>query len=171
AFDPTGAYDFLVGPTATNLPANNGSTLFEDHEIGDYDGVADIALINIQSDSGRFGGLRCANTSFFAASGSTGVSAPGVAFEGPFYVHNITAEDDANPTLVMGAIGTGGIGITGGDMLQPNGRAVAVGEAGFIEMRAGQDSHGRAQPVQVNAGTFDRGGVDVTATLVRPSAP
>src|SRR5690606_9809704 len=127
AFDPTGGYDLVLGPTETNLPANNGSPLFEGRTAEDYDGVADLALISIQSDSGTFGGLRCANASFFAVSGSTGVAAPGVAFAGPFYVHNIAAEDDAKPVLVTGAIGTGKIGITGGDMHQPNGRAVAVG--------------------------------------------
>ncbi len=166
AFDPTGAYDFLVGPTETNLPENNGSLLFAGREAGDYDGVADLALISIQSDSGTFGGLRCANASFFAVNGLTGISAPGVAFAGPVYVHNIAAEDEARPVLVTGSTASGRIGITGGDMLQPNGRAVAVGDTALIEMRAGANSHGVAQPVQANAAAYDRNGQDVTATIV-----
>lgn len=166
AFDPTGGYNLLLGPTEANLPANNGSPLFQGHPIADYDGVADLALINIQSSVGAFGGLRCANTEFFAASGLTGVQAPGVTFAGPVYVHNIAAEDDARPVLVTGSTASGRIGITGGDMLQPNARAVAVGDAGLIEMRAGANSHGVAQPAQANAGTYDRNGQDVTATIV-----
>jgi GH35 family endo-1,4-beta-xylanase len=134
----------------------------------DYDGVADLALLTIQSNKGTFGGVRCANAEFYDVSGSTGVSAPGVAFAGPFYVHNIAAQDNAVPMLVTGTIGTGGIGITGGDLHQPNGNYVEVGEAQAIEMRAGEDSHGRAQPTQANAAVFDRNGEDVTATIVLP---
>ena len=51
-------------------------------------------------------------------------------------------------------------------MLQPNGRAVAVGGGASIEMRAGTNSHGVAQPVQANAAAYDRNGQDVTATIV-----
>src|SRR5690606_15846447 len=85
-----------------NKPANNGSPLFKAGES--YDGVADVALINISSETGRFGGVRAANARFYAVAGYTGVFAPGVRFSGPVYAHDVNARDDATPVLVTGAI-------------------------------------------------------------------
>src|SRR5690606_34045086 len=68
-----------------------------------YDGVADLAYIAILSSNGKFGGLRCANASFFATKGLTGIYAPGVQFTGPVYVGDIDAFDDAESVLQLGS--------------------------------------------------------------------
>lgn len=131
-----------------------------------YDGVADIALLGIRSRNGRFGRVGCANTEFSGTAGPVGLHAPGVDFAGPVYLHNLAAADDADPTLVTGSIGTGSIGIAGGDMAQPNGRPVRVGAVAKIEMNSGETSHSIVQPAQLNRATYERDGVDVTAILV-----
>jgi hypothetical protein len=53
--------------------------------------VADIALIAIASANGKFGGLRTSNASYLAASGLTGIYAPGVAFTGQLVIGDINA--------------------------------------------------------------------------------
>lgn len=131
-----------------------------------YDGVADLALLNVTSTNGQFGGIRMANTEFFAARGLTGVNAPGVSVVTVTNVHNVDAHDDAAPVLLTGTIGAGRIGITGGAMKQNNQRAVLVGDAPAIHMLAGETSHRVAQPAQANQGVYERAGVNVTATLV-----
>lgn len=131
-----------------------------------YDGVADLASLNIASTDGRFGGIRMANTEFFATRGLAGVNAPGVAVSAVSNVHNVDARDDATPVLLTGTIGSGRIGITGGDMKQGNSRAIQVGDAQAIHMLAGETSHRVAQPARANQGVYHRNGVDVTATLV-----
>lgn len=131
-----------------------------------YDGVADLALLNVASSNGRFGGIRMANTEFFAARGLTGVNAPGVSIATVVNVHNIDAHDDATPVLFTGTIGAGRIGITGGAMKQTNQRAIQVGDAPAIHMLAGETSHKVPQPPQANQGVYERNGVNVTATLV-----
>src|SRR5690606_13595585 len=89
-------------------------TLFKDGV--DYDGIADIAYIAILSADGKFGGVRTANTNYFATKGTTGLYAPNVEFLGPVYIGNITAFDDAQPTLILGTAAD--VSITGGDLAQ-----------------------------------------------------
>lgn len=134
-----------------------------------YDGVADIAFISILSANGRFGGLRTGNASYFATRGFAGVYAPGVNFEGPVYVGDIAAFDDAVPVLVVGS--TSDARITGGDLAQDNGRAVQVGGLAQLHFTAGFTSHGTPQPVRPCAGLLEEDGGDVTARVVVNAAP
>lgn len=169
AFDPTGAYDFLAPVSAANDPARNGSPLFPGGTV--YDGVADVALVNVLSPTGQLGAIRCANAQFFATAGLTGINAPGIDVVGPVNVHDVMAADSAIPVLLTDAVGAttvpgGGIGITGGSMLQDNGRAVRVGHAWRVAMLAGVSSGNQPQPAQVNQAAYTHDGVPLTAYLV-----
>lgn len=169
AFDPTGTFDFTKPASETNNPALTGSPLFKSGT--NYDGIADIALINILSNNGQFGGVRCANAQFFAAAGLTGVNLPSVNVVGPVNLYDIAANDNATPVILTGTVGAvtvagGGVGITGGDMLQNNNSAVRVGDVQKIAMLAGVNSHNGALPAQTNRAVYTRNGVDVTSQLV-----
>ncbi len=131
-----------------------------------YDGVADIGLISIASTNGKFGGIRAANGSFFRTSGLTGISAPGVAFQGPVYVGDITADANATGVLVFGS--TTEVRITGGDLQQLNSRAIQVDGIIRLNFTAGAKSNGSALPVQANKGRLEQNGIDVTSQLVLP---
>lgn len=164
AFDPTGAYNIALGVSDTNDPAKNGSPLFQGHATTDYDGFADIAFIAIQSTNGRFGGVRTANTNYFATRGFTGVYAPGVKFEGPVWVHDINASAEATPVLVVGL--TNDARITGGSLAQDNHRAVQVSGISQLRFTAGSSSHGIRFEAQPNRGRLEEDDVDVTAKIV-----
>ena len=135
-----------------------------------YDGVADLGYIAILSTNGKFGGLRCANVSFFGSNGLTGVYAPAVEFTGPVYVGDIDAFDDAEPVLVMGSA-TGDTQINGGDLLQTNAAPVRVSAVTQLKFVAGATSHGTALPAQANQARLERDGVDVTQQLVVNPTP
>jgi hypothetical protein len=169
AFDPTGAYNFLVGPGATNDPARNGSPLFVGHENTDYNGFADIACVTIASTDGRFGGLRAADATFSATAGLTGVYAPGVQFDGPVYVHDIAAFADATPVLVLGSASD--VRVTGGSLYQDNGRAVVVDGIAQLNFTAGTSSQGTFIARQANLARLERHGLDVTVALVPDGIP
>lgn len=128
-----------------------------------YDGVAQIAYLAIASANGRFGGLRAANVQFYATRGLTGVYAPGVAFDGPVYVGEITAYDAAQPVLLVGSAGDARI--TGGNLRQDNGAAVRVSGMTQLRFTAGTDSHGRLQPAQANQAVLQQNGITVSAQL------
>lgn len=130
-----------------------------------YDGIADIAFVAIASRNGRFGGLRAANASFFATRGITGLYAPGVEFTGPIFVYNIAASDAATPAFITGAVADARV--TGGDLFQPNARAVQIDALIGIRFTEGTDSHSRPLPAQTYRATFQRNGVDVTADVIR----
>jgi cyclophilin family peptidyl-prolyl cis-trans isomerase len=164
AFDPTGAYNILIAPGATNVPANNGSSLFVGHAGTAYDGHAGIAYIAIASTDGQFGGLRAANVNFFATRGLTGVYAPNVSFSGPVYVGDITATDDATPVLLIGS--GGDVRVTGGDLLQTNGRALQVGGISQLKFTDGSSSHGTIITARNNQGVLEQNGVNVTSQIV-----
>jgi sugar lactone lactonase YvrE len=164
AFDPTGAYDLTKEISATNDPAKNGSPLFQGHAATDYDGFADIAFIAIQSTNGRFGGVRTANTSYFANRGFTGIYAPGVKFEGPVWVHDINASAEATPVLVVGS--TSDARITGGSLAQYNHRAVQVSGISQLRFTAGSSSHGTRFEAQPDQGRLEEDEVDVTTRIV-----
>lgn len=163
AFDPTGAYDITKAPGTGNDPALNGNPIFKSTET--YDGIADIGLISIASSNGKFGGIRVANASFFRATGLTGISAPGVALQGPTYFGDISADATATGTLVFGS--TTDVRVTGGDMLQLNNRAVQVDGITTITFTAGTKSGGQTLPAQTNRAVFQKNGVDVTTQIVR----
>jgi hypothetical protein len=165
AFDPTGNYNILQAPSATNVPANNGSALFAGHASTQYDGLADVALIAISSINGQFGGIRSANGSFFATKGLTGVYAPGVQFTGPMFIGDLNAVDPgATPVLQIG--GSPDTRITGGDLVQTNGKAVQVSGLTQLKMTAGGDSHGNALAAKTNQAQLEQNGVNVTTQVV-----
>lgn len=144
-----------------------------------YDGVADLARVVIVGEtnsSSAFGGLRLANVEFWATEGVTGIVATGVQFFGPVNLHNISAREQATPVLRTGAVAARAIDgavwentvlVAGGDMAQPNEKAIHLDAAAVVYFGAGTDSHGREQPAQPNRGVFQRNGADVTATVVR----
>ncbi|MEO5958315.1 MAG: immunoglobulin domain-containing protein [Opitutaceae bacterium] len=164
AFDPTGAYNILAAPSATNVAANNGSSLFAGQAATVYDGLADVALIAIASSNGQFGGIRSANASFFATKGLTGVYAPGVQFAGPMFISDLNATDTATPVLrIAGGPDTR---ITGGDLQQANGKAVQVSGLTQLKFTAGGDSHGNALAAKNNQAQLEQNGVNVTTQIV-----
>ncbi len=129
-----------------------------------YDGYADIAFVAIASANGKFGGLRTANASYFATKGLTGVYAPGVTFTGPVFVHDINASDAATPVLIIG--GGSDTRITGGDLLQANGKAVQVSGLTQLKFAAGASAQGVITAGQPNKGVLVQGSTDVTASVV-----
>jgi len=165
AFDPTGGYNILQGPSATNVPANNGSSLFVGHANTSYDGFANIAFVAIASTNGKFGGLRTSNATYWADQGITGVYAPGVEFTGPVFVGDINAKTNATPYLQIGQADVE-VRITGGDLLQDNSRPIQV--TGFTQLKfaAGSDSNGNILSPKTNRGVLMQNGTDVTAQLV-----
>ncbi|HWA87170.1 MAG TPA: carbohydrate binding domain-containing protein [Opitutus sp.] len=177
AFDPTGRYNLLAAPTTpggggANDPATNGSSLFTGHADTQYDGIADIAFIAISSANGKFGGVRTSNANYFASHGLTGLYAPGVTFEGPVFIGNITAFDDASPAIILGSASD--VRITGGTMAQPNSpapRPVQVAGITALRFTDGSDSAGKLLPAQQNRATYLQDGVDVTASIVVNPTP
>lgn len=171
AFDPTGAYDFLQPVSATNNPANNGSSLFTGHAGTAYDGVADIAFIAISSANGKFGGLRASDASCFATKGLTGIYAPGVAFSGPVYLSDINADaaGTATPVFIIGS--SSDTRITGGDLLQGNGQPVKVAGLTQLKFTAGVTSNNVTLPAKTNRAVLQQNGVDVTTQVVVNQAP
>jgi len=163
AFDPTGTYDILRPPGATNDPAHNGSPLFAGHDGTNYDGVADLAFIAIMSTDGKFGSVRTANASYHAIKGLTGIYAPAVGFTGPVYVGDINAFDAAFPVLLLGSAAT--TQINGGDLLQSNGQALKVSGITELKFVDGVTSQGVLLPAQTNQATLDQNGVNVTAQI------
>ncbi len=134
-----------------------------------YDGFADLAFIAITSTDGKFGGLRAANASFFAAKGYTGIYAPNIQFTGPVFVSDINASNEATPVLALGS-GTD-VRITGGDLLQTNDRAVQVSGIPQLKFTAGSNSHGTFFNAQSNRARLEQNGVDVTAQIVVNPTP
>lgn len=169
AFDPTGAYNILLLPGGANDPALNGSSLFAGHPLSSFadKGVADIAFIAISSTNGKFGGLRTANANYWATAGIAGVYAPGVTFSAAVNVGDIAAFDTATPMLLLGGTAVTPL-ITGGDLLQANGRAVQI--SGFTQIRFvdGSRSSGSILPAQTNQGHFEKNGAEVTGEVVVP---
>jgi len=136
-----------------------------------YDGIADIALINIASSTGQFGGVRIGNARFSASTGNVGLNAPGVNFTGPIVINDIDASGTASPKLVTGTVAglagfAGEIRVAGGDLKQTNNRAIEYGTAVAVRMAAGTNSHGVALPAQTNQGRLERNGQDVTASVI-----
>ena len=133
-----------------------------------YDGIADLAFIAISSRDGKFGGVHAANANFFASRGATGIYAPGVALTGPLYLGNITAFDAAKPMIRVGSAPD--VRITGGDLLQDNGRPVQVSGLTSVKFSDGTDSHGNLLPAKANRARLLDNGIDITARLVIASA-
>ncbi|MEO5960121.1 MAG: DUF1800 family protein, partial [Opitutaceae bacterium] len=127
------------------------------------------ASVAVVGGNGRFGGLRTANASYFATKGLTGLYAPGIQFNGPIFVGDIDAFDVATPVLMFGSVAD--LRITGGDLLQTNGRPVQVSGLTQPNFVNGSTSHGTIFPFQSNKAVLQQNGVDVTAQLVpKPNA-
>lgn len=169
AFDPTHAYDILLPPSETNVPANNGSPLFVGHENTDYNGTAQIAFIAIAGQT-DFGGVRTANVHYYARKGVTGLYAPRTSFFGPVYIGEITAFDDATPVIILGNAPTDAR-ITGGNLAQDNDKPVEVDGLTELKFTAGSDAEGRALPAQNNQAVLERNGEDVTSQIVLNPTP
>lgn len=170
AFDPTGGYNILLPPSATNDPANNGSPLFQGHSTTVYDGLANVAFVAISTTNGKFGGLRASDGSFFATTGLTGVYAPGVQFQGPVFIGDIDAAGSATPAIMIGS--SPDTRITGGDLKQDNGLPVKVSGLTQLKFTAGTNSGGATLPAQANQAVLMQGGVDVTnSVVVNSSSP
>ncbi|HVU22498.1 MAG TPA: immunoglobulin domain-containing protein [Opitutus sp.] len=165
AFDLTNHYNILLPPSETNVPANNGSPLFSGHAMTVYDGVADIAFIAIVSANGKFGGVRTADTRYSARAGLTGIYAPGVQFNGPIYLGEVSARGDATPVIRIGST-VAATAITGGSLFQANGRAVQVSGLTQLKFQAGSDSGGNLHPAQQNQARLEQDGEDVTSQIV-----
>ncbi|ACB73928.1 Ig-like domain-containing protein [Opitutus terrae] len=129
-----------------------------------YDGTADLAYLAIVSTSGRFGGVRTANANYVASSGFAGICAPGVQFEGPVFVGDLTASGSASPMLVLGA--GDDVRITGGDLWQANGKPVQVSGIAQLKFVDGTTSHGVLLSAQRDRSRLEEDGVDVTAQVV-----
>ncbi len=145
---------YSVGPlTAVN------QALFRTHV--EWDGVANIAALAIQSTDGKFGGLYAGNTNFIGTSGNTGIYAPDVTFTDRVAFSDITASDTATPVLLLG--GTTEVHVAGGDLLQLNDKPVQVSGFTSLIMDAGVSSHGAVTGAQTIKGHLEEDGVDVTA--------
>jgi len=164
AFDPTGAYNFVLPVSSTNNPANTGSPLFQGKSGTVYDGVADIGLISITSTNGKFGSVRTANASYFDVAGQTGIYAPGVQFTGSVFVGDINASTAATPVLLLGSASD--TRITGGDLQQTNGQAVSVSGITQLKFVDGTTSQNVLLPAQTNKAVLKQNGVDVTTLIV-----
>jgi len=169
AFDPTGAFNILLPISATNNPANNGSSLFQGHSATTYDGFAGLAFIAISSTNGKFGGVRASNGSLYATNGLTGVNAPGVQFQGPVFIGNINAFATATPVIIIGS--SPDTRITGGDLSQPNGQPVKVSGITQLKFTAGSDSAGNLLTAKVDRAVLQQSGADVTAQIVVNPSP
>ncbi|MFO1449691.1 MAG: ExeM/NucH family extracellular endonuclease [Opitutaceae bacterium] len=134
-----------------------------------YDGLADLAFLAVAGTNGRFGGVRTSNASYFTAAGPTGLYAPGVEFTGPAFVGDIAAFDDATGMLVLG-VGPD-VRVAGGNLEQPNGRAVQVKGVAQLKFVAGTTSHGTLLPAQANQARLETDGVDVTSQIVVNPVP
>lgn len=131
-----------------------------------YDGIADIALLGIASQTGQTGGIFLGNAHCFGAGGIVGVFAGGVDSWSVVRIGNVCAFDRAIPVLVFGRADE--VQITGGDLKQENARAVEIGGVGRVRFSAGATSDGVTLGLQVNQARLVSSGVDVTAAVVTP---
>ncbi len=156
ADETTNVSVFSVGRlTATN------QAIFRDTPT---QGVAGLGFVAISSTNGKFGGVWTANATYFQSRGPTGIYAPGVQFTGPVYLNDIVAGSDAQPMLLFGSAAD--VRVTGGDMQQPNIRAIQVSGITQLRFTAGTTSNGTPLPAQANQGVFEENGGDVTARII-----
>jgi uncharacterized protein (DUF1800 family) len=128
-----------------------------------YDGLADVARVAILSTDGKFGGIRTANTSYFASQGLTGIYAPGVAVSGPVYLGDIDAFATATPAIVLGS--TSDARVTGGNLQQTNSQPVTVSGLTVLNFVAGTKSNGVTLTAQTVQGQLTQNGVNVTSQI------
>ncbi len=132
----------------------------------DYDGVADVAFLEVIDSSG-IGGIQCANTRFSDSKGKVGIDAASVPIATQILVGDIDAIDEADPFLLFGGgsfftpSANPGMRITGGDLTQSNGKSIIVAsggseKGGFSTLIAQNNfkSDGTPQPTQAINATF-----------------
>jgi hypothetical protein len=117
-----------------------------------YDGVADIKAIGLQSVDGRFGGIRAADTEFWGTKGWVGINATRVKIVGPVRLMNLSARDAAEPMLRMDDGAT--VEIAGGDLQQENEKPVHLDGQIQVTPISGATSAGTALPAQSLRATF-----------------
>jgi hypothetical protein len=142
-----------------------------------YQGVANLALLEIQPDANapvgqaNFGGIRMGNVQFFSTHAFTGIYAPDVNVQTTATIGDVSAYDDATPALLFGdASQFGTLTVAGGDLQQPNGRAIQTKGFAGLALVPGTSSVGVFLPQQTLSSRVERNGVDVTSSLVGYSA-
>lgn len=138
-----------------------------------YDGLADIARLTIVADpanpggTSTFGGIRTGNVHYFASQGSTGIVASNVDVQTVVIIGDVSAFTDAVPHLRFGAGSQFGVlTVAGGDLLQPNGRAIGVSGFQQVNMTGGRKSNCVDLVAQPNRGELRQ---DVITTTVAPA--
>ncbi|MFO1450763.1 MAG: S8 family serine peptidase [Opitutaceae bacterium] len=145
-------------------PANNPGAVRPDVT---YEGWASVRALGVHSSSLRVSGLRMGNARFEATTGATGLWAQGVRADTVF-LSDIAAFAAAQPVLAV-SLETE-VGITGGSLLQPNGRPIVVDGVKGIRLREGASSTGQRVGPLTLQGRLERNGVDVSNTIVLPSS-
>ncbi len=147
----------------------------------DYDGMADVALLEISGNG--IGGILTANTRFSDDNGFTGILADEVNVRYRATVGDIDARGSAVPTLVFGEGSVfenddGAILIAGGNLVQSNGTDVTVSltgsNAGFssVSSRPNFKSNGTEQSAQIIPVTFTNlSGQIISVPVGEQSAP
>ncbi len=130
-----------------------------------YEGWASLRALALHSGGNKIGGVRLGNARFESTVGVTGLWAPGVSSQTVF-LSDLAAYSNATPVLAMSA--TTEIGVTGGGLFQPNGKAIQVEGISGLRMRAGTSSSGQIIGPSALLGRIERDGVDVTGTIVLP---
>ncbi len=118
-----------------------------------YDGLADLASIDIVSSNGKFGGVLAGNASFFATNSTTGVMAPGVTLQGALIVGDVAGFDSSRARLAFTRATD--VRVAGGDISQPNGRKFGVSGITVIRFTAGTKSSGETLPILPMTVGFD----------------
>lgn len=130
-----------------------------------YEGWASLRAVAVHSGVNKIGGVRLGNARFESTVGVTGLWAPGVSSQTVF-LSDLAAYSSATPVLAMSA--TTEIGVTGGGLFQPNGKAIHVEGISGLRMRAGTSSSGQIIGPSALLGRIERDGVDVTGSIVLP---
>lgn len=181
------AVEYMRGHASVVIAGASANTFFSAFSVGSatavnqtlfrsdvaYDGHADLARLVIQSPNGQFGGLFMGNAAFNETQGETGLYAPGVSVINNIRTHDLTAFDQARPVLRFGSTpnSDNGVRITGGNLQQPNARAIDLSGVNKVTMGAGTDSHGRAEAAQSSQARFETNGADITNTVVVNPTP
>ena len=147
--------------TETFASRNQASALFQ--AAANYDGIADVRALAVQSPSSKLGGIFGGNVRFGAREGPTGIHAPGVAVAVRVVLHDLQAESDGLPLLQLGSCPA--TLIAGGSLRQPNARPLLVDGLIELQMVAGSNAHGTVGTAKACRARFEQLGVDVTSRL------
>ena len=182
---------YVTGNPSVVIDGADGNTFFSIFTVGTinavnqalfpegqiYDAQADVTLVEVVNSTGM-GGMQMSNTVFSGSTGKVGVDARGVTIGVRLTVGDIDADGSAVPYLLFGegsftvSAGNTGVRITGGDLLQTNGKAVFVAESGStttgfdtLITQNNFKSDNTPQPTQSIAATFaNEDGDEITVT-------